>query len=131
MESQIILLDTSILIDFYRKKDKSKSALFKISNNYTTFAVSIVTHYEIFIGAAPDQADFWNTFFKTLLIFPFNISTSEHAITTYNELKKTNKIIAVPDLFIAATAIEQKLPLATLNKKHFQRVKNLTLIEHD
>jgi hypothetical protein len=29
MENEVVLLDTSILIEYYRKKDKSKSTLFR------------------------------------------------------------------------------------------------------
>lgn len=32
------------------------------------------------------------------------------------------------DLFIAATAVHYKLPLATLNVKHFERVEELQLV---
>lgn len=43
-------------------------------------------------------------------------------------LKRQNQLIGVPDIFIAATAFENKLPIATLNTGHFSRVDNLELI---
>lgn len=32
------------------------------------------------------------------------------------------------DLFIAATAIAHSLPVATINKKHFERIESLEII---
>jgi tRNA(fMet)-specific endonuclease VapC len=47
---QIILLDTSVLIDFFRKKDKSKSYFYQLSDIATSFVVSSITHFEIYTG---------------------------------------------------------------------------------
>ena len=68
MEKQIICLDTSVLIDYFRRVNKSKS------------------------------------FFK-------------------------NKLIDKPDLMIAGTAMANKLKLAILNLKHFERVDGLELVQ--
>ena len=43
MENSIVCLDTSVLIDYYRKKDKSKSLFFKLTEKYSVFAVFTVT----------------------------------------------------------------------------------------
>ena len=129
MENQIVLLDTSILIDYYRKKDKRKSVLFELSKNYHSFAVSVITRYEIYIGAKIDQIDFWDDFFRNLILFPFDTEASKIAVSIHNDLKNKNRLIEVPDLFIAATAIANNLPCATLNKKHFERILKLKLIE--
>jgi hypothetical protein len=47
-----------------------------------------------------------------------------------SELKRKRKHIAIPDLFIAATAMANNLPLATLNKKHFERIDRLAIIDY-
>lgn len=128
MESDIILLDTSVLIDYYRKKDKNKTLLFNLAETWPLFAVSAVTHFEIYVGALNEQKDFWDSFFQEVTILPFNAETSALAASIDKTLKKERKQIAFPDLFIAATALINNLPCATLNKKHFSRVKNLQLI---
>jgi predicted nucleic acid-binding protein len=51
----------------------------------------------------------------------------EPAVEIYHHLKSHNTLIALPDLFIAATAITHNLQLLTLNQEHFQRVTNLML----
>lgn len=127
MEKQIILLDTSILIDYYRKKDKSKSYLYKLLHNSKSFAVSSITHYEIYIGADVTQVRFWDNFFLNISILAFDDEVSKKAAAIHRELKGNNKLIDIPDLFIAATAVVHALPCATLNKKHFERIKELQL----
>lgn len=129
METSIICLDTSILIDYYRKKDKKKSAFFQLTNRYRLFSVSIVTEYEILVGSKPEQENFWNGFFDKVTILPFSKAVSDKAVSITKQLKASNKLIEVPDIFIAATAIAYNLPLATLNLKHFQRIEDLGIVE--
>ena len=124
----MILLDTSILIDFYRKKDKSKSVLFQLEKGHHQLAISVITQFEIYKGAKEEKIQFWNDFFQRLVILPFNSETALLAATVDNELKKISKQIDLADLFIAATAINANIPCATLNKKHFERIENLQLI---
>jgi len=129
MENEVVLLDTSILIEYYRKKDKSKSVLVHLFQTYSIFAISAVTHFEIYTGASNDQIDFWNEFFQEITVLPFNAEISREAADIDAALKKKRKQIAVPDLFIAATAIYHNIPLVTLNKKHFERVDQIQLVD--
>ncbi len=46
------------------------------------------------------------------------------------KLKTVNKIIEFRDIFIAATAIANNMPLSTLNVKHFKRIDDLELLAH-
>lgn len=129
MENEVVLLDTSILIEYYRKKDKSKSVLFRLFQTYSIFAVSAVTHFEIYTGSGNEQIDFWNDFFQEITVLPFNAEVSKEAANIDAILKRKRKQIAIPDLFIAATAIYHNIPLVTLNKKHFERVDEIQLVE--
>jgi predicted nucleic acid-binding protein len=66
----MILLDTSVLIELFRTKDKAKTLFFQLSEKEEEFAVSSITHYEIYIGAHIEQVDFWKRFFYHInLIF--------------------------------------------------------------
>ena len=60
----MILLDTSILIEMFRKKDKTDTFLYQISKENNDFAISILTHYEIFRGSNSIQDIFWTNFLK-------------------------------------------------------------------
>ena len=60
MASKLILIDTSVLIDYYRKTDKANSTLISLLRRGFTFAVSVITKYEIYSGATLNQINFWS-----------------------------------------------------------------------
>ena len=123
-----ICLDTSVLVDFFRKKRKDKTFFFELSQEYDSFCTSVVTEYEIKIGNSTEQKDFWETFFEKLKVLPFDSEVNRIAVEIHDELKSQNKLIEIPDILIAATAIRYGVPLATLNRKHFERIRNLILV---
>jgi tRNA(fMet)-specific endonuclease VapC len=129
VENEIVLLDTSVLIDYYRKKDKSKSYFFKLTDLYNSFAISSITYFEIYTGVSTDdQKLVWDAFFQEIIILPFDTETAKTAANLNVKLKRARKQIEMADLFIAATAISNNMACATLNKKHFERIENLNLV---
>jgi tRNA(fMet)-specific endonuclease VapC len=58
MADKIILVDTSILIDYYRKTDKEKSVWISLVRQGYSFAISAVSKYEIYFGATSSQLTF-------------------------------------------------------------------------
>jgi len=128
MESTVICLDTSVLIDYYRKKDKSQSLFFKLTEQYTIFAVSSVSEYELYLGSSHEQNIFWDDFFSRVIVLPFDSKAAKYAVDIYKQLKRENKLIQMPDIMIAGTAIENNMSLATLNRKHFERIARLKII---
>ncbi|MBK6482443.1 MAG: type II toxin-antitoxin system VapC family toxin [Chitinophagaceae bacterium] len=129
MEDKIILVDTSILIDFYRKTDKSKSAWIALVRQGFEFAISAITKYEIYCGATPAQLVFWENVLQNMIVLSFDAATAKTAVDINNGLKRKRKQIDIADLFIASTAIIYQLPFATLNKKHFDRIDELKMVE--
>ncbi|QJD79784.1 type II toxin-antitoxin system VapC family toxin [Spirosoma rhododendri] len=128
MEDKLILVDTSILIDFFRKTDKSNSALISLVRRGYSYCISAVTEYEIYIGATPAQIDFWNGFLDRTTVLPFDKLTANVAVDLTRTLKQNRNLIDIADLFIAATAIANNLPCATLNRKHFERITGLRMV---
>lgn len=124
----MILVDTSILIDYYRKTDKENAVWIKLIREQYSFAISAVTKYEIYAGAAPAQMDFWNSILPAITVLAFDDASVDVAVAINSSLKKKRKQIALADLFIAATAINNDLPLATLNRKHFERIDALEVV---
>lgn len=123
----MILLDTSVLIDYYRKKDKKETQLFKLSETHS-FSISVVTKYELLAGTKPEKIPFTLSIIQNMKVWELNEICIDIAIEIFNELKSKNQIIEAPDIFIAATAIHNKLPIATLNTNHFERILNIKII---
>ena len=128
MADEIILVDTSILIDYYRKTDKEKSVWISLVRQGYSFAISAVTKYEIYSGATANQLAFWDKVFEAITVIPLDEISVDAAVTINTILKKKRKQIDIADLFIAATALAHILSLATLNKKHFDRIDALNIV---
>jgi tRNA(fMet)-specific endonuclease VapC len=129
MAENIILIDTSILIDYFRKSDKANSKLISLIKKGYKFHISAITEYEIYAGSSPIQQGFWEEFLEKIEVISFNKQAAKAAVEINSELKRKRKQIAIADLFIAATAIGNNLPFATLNMKHFERIDNLQIVE--
>ena len=124
------MVDTSLLIDYFRKKDKASTQLVQLSERFEQLAISSVTEYEIFTGATPLQLSFWNELLSEIQIFPFDSKAAHIAATIEQSLKKQRISIDKADLFIAATAVANELPLDTLNRKHFEKIELLKLLDN-
>jgi len=128
MADKIILADTSILIDHFRKTVKANSRLVSLYDEGYEFCISVITEFEIYSGAPDKQIEYWRELLKDIQVLNFDSEAAKQAVQIYNKLKPINKQVDTADLFIAATALSNNLPIATLNKKHFERIDGLTLI---
>jgi len=129
MANKTIMVDTSILIDYYRKTEKENSVWIKLVRQGYKFSISAITKYEIFSGANEDQLEFWQNVPKAITVIPFDEASVDKAVKINISLKRKRKQIAIADLFIAATAISHDLSFATFNKKHFDRIDGLNIVE--
>jgi tRNA(fMet)-specific endonuclease VapC len=128
LEAPTVVVDTAVFIDHLRAKDKSQTLLFKLSNDHK-LSLSVVTVYELYIDAtSKDKQMDVQLLIGSITILPFNNKEAIKAAQIYHELKKSNKLIEFRDIFIAATCIAHNLPIATTNKKHFQRIKELNIV---
>jgi len=124
----LILLDSSVLIEYFRKKDKSQTFFFKLSKQYEGFAIPVTVHFEIMAGSNRIQDKFWENLFNDFLIIPYTVPVNYQAREIRWSLMKKRKSIVFKDLLIAATALNFNLVLATLNKKHYSDIENIILI---
>lgn len=126
-----VLLDTSIIIDYFRDIKNARNLLENIFTDGKA-KISLITYAELLSGSYratnPEKErdrikSFINDF--SIEIVLLDIET----IKIYAEIKfllenKGQKIDEF-DLLIAATAKQHNSPLATSNTKHFQRIPNL------
>jgi len=125
----MILLDSSILIELFRKQDKAKTSFYKLAQANNDLCISSITHYEIGIGNRKSHVEYWDSLCENLRVLPFDKACSNGAISIYMELLKSNKMIDLADILIGATAVTYSIPIATLNIKHFDRIKGLEIIK--
>lgn len=129
MENELICLDSSVLIEYFRKTDKSNSFLFQLSQNHQYFAISAVVYFEVLKGSNFEQDNFWHTFFENIEILPLTKEIIGTSISLHRDLKTKRKTSDAMDLLIASTAMFHGLKLATLNTKHFIHFSDLEIIK--
>ncbi len=124
-----ILLDTSVVVDFLRRKDKENALLYPLLNQ--KLLISIVTHTELFGGKSAwdnnSARDQLIEFLAGVAIIPLNESISKQA--GYIKAHKYSRDTL--DAIIAATAIEHNCELVTLNVKDFKKVPDLKLYKSE
>lgn len=129
MATDRILVDSSVLIESFRKKKKDETFLHQLFSNYSTLHISVLTYYELLCGAKSDAL--LNDTLKLLQLFEIIDLTqpeARNAENIFQDLKKRNALIGTADILIAATALEHALPIATLNRSHFERIPALQTI---
>ncbi len=66
MADKILMIDTSLLIDYFRKADKSNARLVLLSEQFEQLAISSVTEFEVYSGATSSQMTFGTSCFLKL-----------------------------------------------------------------
>ncbi len=124
---EIICLDTNILIDHKRARQKDTTKLYNLSTKYS-FAVTTITAYELYRGDNSNEDIFWTNFFAKVTMLDFSLSAAMAAGKVYKDLKSKGMMIDIEDILIGAIALSNGLKLATENRNHFARIEGLELI---
>lgn len=121
-----LLLDTSVIIDFLRRKDKQNSLLFLLIKQERELAISIITYTELFSGRSVwEDKKLYDAIEK--LCIGFIIYGLETNIAQKAGYLKAKSKIDLMDAIIAATALNFELNLVTLNTKDFEKIKDIKL----
>ena len=127
METAVVI-DACIFIEHFRSKNKEGSLLTKLNQQWGKLYVSAVAKYEVLVGAHERDMNEWKQIFEEVAVLAFDDATINSARMIYRQLKQESKLIGLGDILIAATAIANDLPLATFNRSHFERIRDLRLI---
>ncbi len=122
-----VLLDTSVIIDFLRREKKEKTWLYSLSLSGDTLFASILTHTELYAGKSVwekrEAQRELEEIFSGIILIPLTQNISLRA----GKLRARYNLHIV-DAIIAATALEEDLPLATFNQKDFSKVASLNIL---
>ena len=124
-----IAVDSCVLIEFFRAVDKSKTLYPRLMKKRCAIYISSIVSYEVRAGLTEVNRAAWEILLKQTTVLPFDDREAKMAADLSIHLRKNRIQIASSDLFIAATALTNNLPLATLNRKHFERINELKLID--
>lgn len=115
-----VLLDTNIVVEHLRSGSLNQT------NPDINFAISVITETELlrYPGLGEKETEIIETFLSITRLIPIDSIIARHAAT----IGKTRKT-KLPDLLIAATAIQLNIPLITKNVKDFLRIPKLIVRE--
>lgn len=126
------LLDTSVIIDVFRKKDHAISLVESLKGE---LVCSYVCYAELYEGIhrvrnrEHRESELVHFFANFSTVYPVEEEISRKFGELRAGLKQKGSIIEDLDLFIAATCIVHDLELVTFNKKHFSRIEGLKIYE--
>lgn len=125
-----VVVDTDIIVDYLRQP--RKKTLFKKLTQDKTLKIILpaVCLTELYVGksaAKPKEENgLKRTIRKTKLVLADKNISKRAGILIRNY---PNLYLA--DVLVAATALEKKALLCTLNKAHFENISNLKLFDHE
>jgi len=123
------LVDTDVLVDFFKHKEPAKALIAKLSRT-TTLALSTLTITELRSGWTSEQADFLlPRLYALCTVVPVTKAIAEQAGKWRQEYKSKGVSLGTPDTVIAATAYLHDSPLLTNNAKDYP-MPELTLYKH-
>ena len=127
------LLDTNILIDFFRNDKKTVKLIAKTAKD--GFALNVITVAEYLVGAHKSTSPLKNIqnfedFLKSndIPIIDINSNIAYEYAHQLSVLEQQGQKIAGFDMLIAASAITHKLILIS-NDKAFGRIKDLKILK--
>ena len=130
-----MIIDTNIIIELLR--GENKEVIKKIRSKFiegTLVYITSISIAEVYYGCEKSQHKVKSySNFKGLLnnsnikVLDFNSHHAKIFGILKNKLTKSGSIIDNTDLFIASIALQEKMPIFTLDKKHFPRLEKYDL----
>ena len=93
MADKTLMIDTTLLIDYFRKTDKRKSRLVQLSKRFDQLIISAVTEFEVYAGTTEASLSFWTELLSEIIVIPFDIQAARVAVALQKYFKKLRKTI--------------------------------------
>lgn len=130
----MIGLDTSAIIDIFKGNKDIEELLLKTKE---PLAATIISYLELFFGLNPEnpmhatEGKYYLEFFKNLYNIDLTMESCEEASKIFWTLKKEGKTIEQFDCVIAGSFLANGInKILTRNSKHFENIKQLTVISY-
>jgi tRNA(fMet)-specific endonuclease VapC len=127
----MIFLDTSALVSILRKQPEGARIKDMVVNE--SIAITSISAFELFYGArlstkAKENIKTVKELLEEYPVFDLTYGSAFIASSIQVDLRNEGLPIELNDVYIAAIVLENDGSLVTLNKDHFNRVKNLKLL---
>lgn len=123
-----ILLDTNILIAGVDKTPQLLENLISLNERLCLSAISVCELFAMSGISQAEEKSIQDSLDKYIKVIPVDYDVGRKAATLARTRPGRNKRI---DLIIAATALDMKCPLATLNTRDFRTIPSLKILEKE
>jgi len=122
-----ILIDTDVVIEYLRSKEKSSTELIRLLQKHDVF-LSAISEFELYLGARTErhQKDL-EMIFNKVEIIPFDIGCGKIAASIWKDLELAHQNPEIKDIFIESIAIRNDIWLRTFNEKYFKGIEELKM----
>jgi predicted nucleic acid-binding protein len=86
-----VLIDTSVIIDYIRKKQKEKSDLYKLFDKHYILYMSAVSYFELYAGLNETNRKLTEIILDHIHSINFDADVAQNAALIYNNLKEKIK----------------------------------------
>ncbi len=126
------LFDTCFLIDLEREKRRGAAKAHHFLDRHSTSRphVSWTVAGEFAEGFGDIHHPVCAAMLLRFDILPMNESVAHHYAVTARLLRSKNELIGANDLWIAAAALANDMPLVTNNHAHFARIPGLSVVTY-
>lgn len=91
MADKKLIVDTSLLIDYFRKTDKNNARLVTHFKNYGQLYISCITEFEVLNGAKQVHLNFWEGTLPGFTVLDFDNKAARQAAAITEQLKLKRK----------------------------------------
>ena len=131
MENRLIVVDTDVIIDFFRNVSPAASVFSELIS-LEKAALTAISVFELYAGIeGAKRLRQIETLVQELIILPLNTLEAAMAGRIYTQLKSRGKLAGTHDILIAAICLANDLPLYTKNIAHFSGIKDIRLLSPD
>jgi tRNA(fMet)-specific endonuclease VapC len=123
-----LILETTFLVDLEREHHRGKpgpAVTFLESNGDARLYLPFTVAGELAAGISMRDRSRWEAFLGPFYVLPSTAEVSWHYGRAFRHLHDNGRLIGANDLWIAATALANHMPVVTRNVEHFRRVPGL------
>ena len=132
MEESLIL-ETTFLIDLERelgKESEGPAQRFLLRHTSSRLYVTFTVAGEMAAGKSLAERETWLEFLQPFHVLPCTLGVCWEYGRLFRYLSRNGRLIGSNDLWIAATALANAIPVVTRNEKHFKRVPDLKVYSY-
>jgi tRNA(fMet)-specific endonuclease VapC len=127
----LIVADTDVLIDFLSGHEPAATLVASALSAGEGLATTVVSRFELLASArSAKQERAVRRLLESLSTLELDSQAADRAALVRRDLEKAGASIGMADSLIAGIVLEHAGRLLTRNRRHFERVEGLRLVQH-